>query len=164
MCGSREHGNISLRPLRRGRLVVRASETEALDKSEPGAAVAKPTRAAKHQNGSKCALLNIRGESFCTPDTHVSWNRNQQATESACSKRRLEVLALAHGLAAVIHCDAQLRRNGLLQVVQGIVHFRKHAFARRFAEELRHSEQIAASLDFHPQVICEIQSMRFTRH
>src|SRR6185437_17074271 len=96
VCGRREHGNGSLRPLRRGRLVVRASETKALGKSEPGAAVAsqRARRSIKMDVHAHSSIFV--GRAFALR-THLSWNRNQQATESTYSKRSLEVLALALG-------------------------------------------------------------------
>src|SRR5690348_17838487 len=62
MCGSREHRNSSLRPLRWGGLVVRASEAKALGESECEGRVPRPTHKPQKKNDSKAAtrvLLRI---------------------------------------------------------------------------------------------------------
>jgi hypothetical protein len=59
--------------------------------------------------------------------------------------------------------DTQVGRNGFFKIIQGIAYLRKHASARRFAEELRDPEQIVARFDLHAKVIHEIKNVRLVR-
>src|SRR5215467_6073227 len=53
-----------------------------------------------------------------------------------------------------VRLDNQLGRNEF-DITQGIAHLRKHAFARRFAEELRDKEHMVASFDLITKLMHE---------
>jgi len=78
-------------------------------------------------------------------------------------KREAQALAsLNHraSLAILARSNNQVGGNRFFEIIQGIAYLRKHASARRLAEELRDSEQIAAGIDLPTKVIHEIKSVR----
>jgi len=71
--------------------------------------------------------------------------------------------AAAVGPATLVHFDAEVGRHYTFKIIHRIAYLRNHAFARRFAEELRDSEHIPACFDLQTQVSQKIKSMRFGR-
>jgi hypothetical protein len=71
--------------------------------------------------------------------------------------------AAAIGPATLGHFDAEVGRHKAFKIIHRIAYLRKHAFARRFAEELRHSEHIPACFNLQTQVVQKIKSMRLAR-
>jgi hypothetical protein len=79
------------------------------------------------------------------------------------SEELASLAAAAVGPAPLGHFDAEAGRHDTFKIMHRIAYLRKHARARRLAEEPRDSEHIPACFNPQAQVVQKIKSMRFAQ-